>query len=108
VTDEDIMEAENMPPMPSVENESIEESEASGQENIQQITMNGAQVAAMVEIVSQVAAGTLPRDGAIKMIMTAFPVSQKEAEGILGEAGRSFKINEHKSMMDKVKDWLNV
>jgi len=60
--------------------------------NVQQLALNGAQVTALVDIVEKVAAGTLPRDSAINMIVTAFNVQVPDAEKILGSAGKGFKV----------------
>lgn len=57
-----------------------------------QISLNGAQVTSMVEIVQSVAAGTLPRDSGLNMLRVAFALSDQDAEAILGESGKSFKI----------------
>lgn len=55
--------------------------------------LNGAQVSSLVEIVSKVAAGLLPYDSAVNMIMREFNVIEEEAEEMLGPAGKSFKID---------------
>lgn len=60
--------------------------------NVQQQALNGAQVASLVDMVEKVAAGTLPRESAINMIVLAFNVLPADAEKVLGEAGLSFKI----------------
>jgi hypothetical protein len=60
--------------------------------NVQSSAMNGAQVASLVEIVSAVAAGTLPRDSAVQIIALAYQVTPAEAEAILGSAGTTFKV----------------
>jgi hypothetical protein len=52
--------------------------------------LNGAQVAALKEIVLSVAAGELPRASGIEIIIAAFPVDRQMAERIMGEVGRSF------------------
>lgn len=62
----------------------------SEEESRQDISLNGAQIASMVEIVSQVAAGMLPRESGINMLIASFQISQAQAEKIMGEAGRSF------------------
>lgn len=63
-------------------------------QNVQQLALNGAQVTAMVDLVEKVASGHIPRDAALNMIVTAFNVRPQDAEKILGEAGRSFKIEQ--------------
>lgn len=53
--------------------------------------LNGAQVASLLEIVGQVAAGKLPRDSALEIIVAAYPVDRATADRILGTVGRGFK-----------------
>lgn len=53
--------------------------------------LNGAQVASLVEIVSMVVSGQIPRDSAIQIIQTAFLVDAAKAEEIMASAGGSFK-----------------
>lgn len=65
---------------------------AVGATNVQQQALNGAQVASLVEIVEKVAAGTLPRESAVNMIVLAFNVEQADAERLMGSAGKGFKI----------------
>ena len=60
--------------------------------NVQQQALNGAQVASLVDMVTRVADGSLPRDSAINMIVLAFNVLPADAEKVLGEAGKTFKI----------------
>ena len=56
-----------------------------------EVSLNGAQVTSMVDVVTKVANGELPRDSGVSIIMTAFNLSKEEAEQILGDAGtRSF------------------
>jgi len=45
----------------------------------------------MMQIVTNVALGTLPRASGIQMLVDAFPVSAGQAELIMGEVGRSFR-----------------
>lgn len=66
--------------------------EPDGQPTPQEVSLNGAQVTSMVQIVSQVAAGLLPRDSGIQMLMAAFPVDGQQAEKIMGEVGRGFTV----------------
>lgn len=64
---------------------------ASGQPDVQKTALNGAQLASLVDTVAQVAAGTLPRDSAVAIIMQAFPyIDKAEAEAIVGKAGNGF------------------
>jgi len=60
-------------------------------QNVQQLALNGAQVTALVDMVEKVASGTLPRESALNMIVTAFNVTPQDAEKILGSAGKGFK-----------------
>ena len=49
--------------------------------------MNGAQVTSMVDVVSSVSAGEIPRDTGIKILETAFGLTHEVAEELLGDAG---------------------
>lgn len=53
-------------------------------------SLNGAQVASMKEIVQDVANGLLPRETGIQMIVASFPVSEQQAEKIMGTVGAGF------------------
>jgi phage-related protein (TIGR01555 family) len=99
LTDADIEEAESEPPSSElVPAENFEASpsgipqtgEAQGDLTKQEISLNGAQVTSMVEIVTQVAAGMLPRDSGISMLMAAFTLSSAQAEKIMGTVGHGF------------------
>lgn len=46
-------------------------------------SLNGAQVTAMLDIVAAIVAGELPKDTAIKIFATAFPITEKKAGDIL-------------------------
>lgn len=50
--------------------------------------LNGAQVQAMVDLVAQVVTGEVPRSSAVGILVTGFPLTREQAEGIVGEAGR--------------------
>jgi HK97 family phage portal protein len=52
------------------------------------IALNGAQVQAATDIISQVSSGTLPRDSALAMLQTMFAMTANQANGILGSAGQ--------------------
>ncbi|MDD3310964.1 DUF1073 domain-containing protein [Pseudodesulfovibrio sp.] len=56
----------------------------------QEISLNGAQVASMMEIVASVAMGTLPRESGVEMLLAAFPLDRSQAEQIMGRVGRGF------------------
>lgn len=64
---------------------------SSTDQNVQQQALNGAQVTSLVDIVVQVAAGALPRESAVQMIVLAFNVKPEDAEKILGSAGNGFE-----------------
>jgi len=53
----------------------------------QDTVLNGAQVTAAVEIVSEVATGRLPRESGVHMLMMFFNLSAEEAESVMGTAG---------------------
>ena len=54
---------------------------------IQDISLNGAQVASLINIINAVAAGALTRDGAISVITAAFPtISEEQARAIMSGA----------------------
>jgi hypothetical protein len=57
----------------------------------QEVSLNGAQVASMMEIVAQVATGQLPRASGVEMLLAAFPLSREQAERIMGQVGREFR-----------------
>jgi phage-related protein (TIGR01555 family) len=94
ITDEEIEEEENAPPSGElVSSENLEPLPANGESGDltkQEISLNGAQVTSMVEIVAQVAAGLLPRDSGINMLMAAFTLSNAQAEKIMGSVGHGF------------------
>lgn len=52
---------------------------------------NGAQVTSLLEVITQVVDGQLPRDAAINIIITAFNVTSVVAEGMLGDVGQGFE-----------------
>jgi uncharacterized protein len=56
-------------------------------DDIQKTAMNGSQVASLVDIVAQVAAGTIPRDSGIQALALSFQISTAEATKLLGSAG---------------------
>jgi len=60
-------------------------------EDVQQTALNGAQVTALLEIVGQVVAGLLPRQTAIEVIVSAFPIDRQQADRILGDVGKGFE-----------------
>ena len=52
--------------------------------------LNGAQVESLLEIVSRVASGQIPRATGISLITAAFPLTPQQAEQIMGPAGAGF------------------
>jgi hypothetical protein len=55
--------------------------------DIQKTLLNGAQVSAMVAVVTQVSTGVLPRDAGLQILQAAFGLSEEEAEDIMASAG---------------------
>ena len=62
-------------------------------EELKKASLNGAQVASMVNVVQSVAEGRLPRESGLSIIIKAFNLSKEEAENILNKAGKGFKID---------------
>ena len=62
----------------------------SGDSNVQQSALNGAQVKSILDLVQLVAQGLLPRDTAVELILSAFPIDRPQADRILGSVGRGF------------------
>jgi phage-related protein (TIGR01555 family) len=60
---------------------------ATSDESIQQQVLNGAQIASLVDVVAQVAAGTLPRQSGVQILVTALQVTAAEANKLMGPAG---------------------
>lgn len=52
--------------------------------------LDGAQVAALVNIISQVAQRQIPRESGIGIVLASLPLTESQAEAIMGEAGRGF------------------
>ncbi len=52
--------------------------------------LDDSQVNTILSIIQQVAAGQLPRETAVTVIAQSFPLSEQEADDMLGEVGRSF------------------
>lgn len=53
--------------------------------------LNGAQIKELKLIIQDVAGGLLPRESGVQLIVKAFPLSEQEAEEIMGEVGKGFK-----------------
>lgn len=66
---------------------------ADGAAKAQDTALNGAQVTAAQQIVTQVAAGSLPRESGVRMLVSFFNLSEDVAEAVMGEVGKSFSID---------------
>jgi len=85
------LERDTVDVMPEVSPTSSPTSSTTGQtDNVQQTALNGAQVASLVTVVQETAAGRLPRDSAVQIVMQALQVTEQVADKILGSAGRGF------------------
>lgn len=58
---------------------------------VPELSLNGAQVTAMLDVVDRVVKGTLPRESAIAALETAFNIPTDKAEKVLGSVGKGFK-----------------
>lgn len=56
----------------------------------QDTALNGAQVSSLLEVIGQVAAGQLPRESALEIIIVSFNLDRAVADAMLGEVGRGF------------------
>ena len=61
-----------------------------GTQRVSDTALNGAQVTALVDVVARVAAGEIPRDAAVEIIMVAFLLTEEEADNLLASAGAGF------------------
>jgi hypothetical protein len=80
-------------PAPSVSDTvdpSLVSDEVAATAALQAVALNGAQVAAALSILAQVAAGQLPRDSGVKALVTFFGIDEPAAEAIMGDLGRGF------------------
>ncbi len=77
VTDHNITPPETLPEM---------DEDAKAVQIASEVSLNGAQVASLVNVVGQMAQGLLTRESAIAIITAAFPFSRGKAEEILGPA----------------------
>ena len=71
-----------------VETEGIE---TSAEVPVAAVTLNGAQVSSLLEIIQNVSGGMLPRGTALQIISMAFNLSTEKADLILGSVGRGFE-----------------
>lgn len=100
ISDAEIKDAEAEPPVPGEGEEPALEADADitlepGEvhpqgHTLQEVSLNGAQVASMVDIVTQVATGAIPRESGIAMLLAAFPIDADAAERIMGTVGKGF------------------
>lgn len=58
--------------------------------NVQKTALNGAQVTSMVDVVSKVSLGLIPRDAGIQILFQAFNIAEEEAQRLMGDAGAGF------------------
>lgn len=65
-----------------------------GGEGVQQQALNGAQVASLIEVLTLVATGQLPRESGIEVIVASFPVDKETAERMMGKIGQGFEPEE--------------
>lgn len=97
IDDTDLKEAEKEDQAPSIMegfgHPEIENEEFFQENTPQELSLNGAQVTSMVQIVSNVAIGVLPRDSGVQLLLAAFPINEDQAEGIMGDVGKSFKVD---------------
>lgn len=91
---DEVRSLENLNPMPDEEGKKYfiplnvtttgDDDEASEVDDLQATALNGAQVTSMVQIVEQVAAGTIPKKSAKAMIKASFPlVTDAEVNAII-------------------------
>ncbi len=52
--------------------------------------LNGAQVTSMVEVITKVSEGALPRETGVEILTAAFPLTRKQADKIMGSVGKDF------------------
>ena len=64
--------------------------DAAPQVDVASTALNGAQVSSLLETVTAVATGQLPRASGVALLQAAFRLPAAEAEAIMGEVGRSF------------------
>lgn len=84
-------------------NGTLEASAVAG-ETIQEVSLNGAQITSLVNIVQSVAKGELPYNSALEMIVAAFPFDEEKARKILADAGNGFVITEKEKTSKKEVD----
>lgn len=55
-------------------------------DNVPDLLLNGAQVTAMVDVVSRVGLGQLTPESALELLVTAFPITREQAQAIVANA----------------------
>lgn len=60
-------------------------------EDVQKTVLNGAQIAELVGVVKSVAAGEIPRESGLEIIMLSVGIDEVDAEKLLADAGNGFK-----------------
>lgn len=59
-------------------------------EPVSTVTLNGAQVSALIEVITSVATGQIPRETGVATIQAAFNLSATDADKLMGTVGRGF------------------
>jgi hypothetical protein len=57
---------------------------------IQEVSLNGAQISSLLDILDKIVIGNLPRESGVYLISVAFNLEPAKAERIVGEIGRGF------------------
>lgn len=89
------------PVFPNIEDDELDAGEITAEDpeevsnsEIIENSLNGAQIASMAQVVSQVASMEIPLESGIEILMKAFNITREEAQKIISSAGSSFKPNE--------------
>jgi len=91
--------------LPDANAQAVETAPTSMQQEITSAeAFNGAQVSSMVTIVQSVAAGTLPRESGVAMLMVAFSLSLEDAKLVMSNAGEGFTIKPTTNELPKEPD----
>lgn len=70
--------------------------------SISEVSLNGAQVTSMVSMAEQVAAGTLPKETALEIMTTSFPISREKALQILNPVD-NFELPKEEPTKNEIK-----
>lgn len=74
-----------------------------------QSSLNGAQVTSLVAVIKDVVLGMLPRESAIEIIISSFPIDRDQADRILGDVGKGFEPSQdEKTFTNKIKRILKI